>query len=58
MAVVDGDSGLSEGRLFGITADILAGESDIEDTQSDMDIPVEGIEEFFEVFLKIRFQIF
>lgn len=31
LTVVGSDSGLSEGRFFGITADILAGESHIQD---------------------------
>lgn len=40
-----------------VTADVLSGEGDVEDIEIDVDVPVEGIEEFFEVFVEIRFKI-
>lgn len=43
---------------MGITSDVLAGKGDIEDVEIDIDIPVEGIEEFFEVNIEVRFKIF
>lgn len=40
-----------------ITSDVLSGEGDVEDVEIDVDVPVEGIEGFFEVFIEIRFEV-
>lgn len=58
LTVVVSDSGLSQGRFFGITADVLTGKGDVEDVEIDMDVPVKGIEQFFEIFVKVRFEVF
>ena len=58
LTVVVSDSGLSQGRFFGITADVLAGEGEVEDVEIEMDIPVQGIEKLFEIVIKVRFEIF